>query len=92
MTDMPLTVAQVIGELRDGAFIVGLAICGWKARSWFQPVKEFFIRVVDHMDIMESGMDAMRGDMRTLLHNHVAHMEQDLKTLSGRQSDDLEER
>lgn len=91
MIDAPLTVAQMIGELRDGAFILGLGLVGWKARSWFQPVVEFSKRLVNHMDTMEDGMADMRGDMKILLNNHVAHMERDLKTLSGRKSDDLNE-
>ena len=83
MIDQPLTVPEFISELRDGLFIVGMMVFGWKARSWFQPIKEFFSRVNHHMDVVEHGM-------KVILENHLTHIEADLKTISGRKNSYLD--
>lgn len=72
-----LTLGQVSSALRDFA-IVGFLVGGaWRARGIFDAGKKFFERLTTHMDVMESGM-------KTLLTNHLAHIEKDLKSLAGR--------
>ncbi len=75
-----LTVGAVISAIRDIGFIAGLVVFGWKVRDWVQPLVKFFERADKHMDIMESGMNA-------LLTNHLKHIETDLRTLTGRKSE-----
>lgn len=79
-----VTLGQTISTLKDGAFIVGIVVLGWKARGLVQPLIDFFARAKQHMEIMETGMTGLRIDVTTLLNNHLSHIEQDLKTLSGR--------
>lgn len=52
----------------------------WKGRGFYETVSKFVERITRHMDAMEHGMKA-------LLTNHLAHIESDLKRLSGRQSE-----
>ena len=75
-----LTLGQLSSSLKDFtivAFLLGLA---WKARGVYEAVTNFFNRTMKHMDAMEHGM-------QTLLTNHLAHIEKDLKQMSGRQTD-----
>lgn len=77
MIEQPIQFAQLISELRDAAFIIGISVVGWKARSIVQPIIDFFKRVTRHMDVMEQGMT-------TILNNHLYHMEADLRVIANR--------
>lgn len=81
-----VSVGQIVAVLRDGAFIGGMCIFGWKARSWFQPIFDFFKRANDFMTSMEEKTDRIDTGMQTLLTNHLSHIELDLKTMSGRKT------
>lgn len=73
-----LTLGQVSSALRDFAvvgFLIGVA---WKSRGWYELAKDFFERLTTHMDTMEDGM-------RTLLTNHLTHIEKDLRKMAYRQ-------
>lgn len=72
-----LTLGQVSSALRDFSIVGVLVIGAWKARGFYEVAANFFERMTKHMDVMETGMS-------TLLTNHLAHIEADLKTLSGR--------
>jgi hypothetical protein len=77
-----LTLGQVSSAIRDFT-VVGFLVGGaWKMRGFFEGGKNFFKRLTTHMDIMETGMS-------TLLTNHLAHIEEDLKKLSGRSDESL---
>jgi hypothetical protein len=79
-----MTVGEVISSLRDISVIVGIAVFGWKARSWFQPVIEFFselkqfiVRANQHMTLVEQGM-------AVLLENHMAHIQKSVEEIQSR--------
>lgn len=76
----PVSIGQLVSTLKDGAFLVGICVAGWKARSIIQPGIEFFKRCNAHMDTMEHGM-------KVILENHLSHMENDLRSLAGRRHD-----
>lgn len=76
-----LTFGQVSGTLRDFAIVGFLITVVWKSRGVYENVKDFFERLTKHMDVMETGM-------KTLLTNHLAHIEKDLKTLAGRRDEE----
>jgi len=75
-----LTLGQVSSAIRDFSIVLALIAVVWKARGIFEDVSNFFTRVIKHMDSMENFA-------RTVMDNHLLHIEQDLKTLSGRQDD-----
>jgi hypothetical protein len=77
-----LTLGQVSSALRDFSIVGFLVVSAWKARGMFESSKKFFERLTTHMDVMECGM-------KTLLTNHLAHIEADLKSLSGRKDESL---
>lgn len=75
-----LTLSQLSSSLKDFTivgFLLGLA---WKARGFYELASNFFARITKHMDTMESGM-------HSLLSNHIAHMEEDLRLMSGRRAE-----
>ena len=82
-----MTVGELFSTLRDAGFFVGLCVVGWKARGLIQPLINFFERAQKHMDVVEVGVGNLQTGMNTLLTNHLSHIEQDLKTLSGRRND-----
>jgi hypothetical protein len=73
-----ITLGQVSSSVRDFAIVGTLLTASWKARGAYEAVTQFFTRTMKHMDAMEAGMN-------TLLTNHLAHMEQDLKTMAHHQ-------
>ncbi len=75
-----LTLGQVSSALRDFSIVGVLVVGAWKARGIYETIANFFERMTKHMDVMETGMT-------TLLTNHLAHIEADLKTLSGRKDE-----
>lgn len=75
-----LTLGAVSSFVRDFAIVGTLVTLVWKARGVYETVSKFFERMATHMDVMEGGM-------QTLLTNHLAHIEKDLKTLSDRKTD-----
>jgi hypothetical protein len=84
-----LTLGQVSSTLRDFAvvgFLVGVA---WRARGGFELVKKFFERLTTFMDTVEQDSAFIREGMQTLLHNHLTHIEADLKTISGRKDESV---
>ena len=86
-----VSVEQFIAAWRDGAIIIGICFFGWKARSWAQPVIEFFTRANSFMVTTQHGMGELQTGMKTLLDNHLTHIESDLKTLAhGRKIDPQE--
>jgi hypothetical protein len=76
-----LTLGQISSVARDFTIVGVLLTSAWKIRGVYENVKSFFSRLTAHMDIMENGM-------RTLLSNHLHHIEKDLKILSGRRDND----
>ena len=73
-----LTLGQVSSALRDFTVIGFLLTIAWKSRGVYEAAKNFFKRLTTHMEVMETGMN-------TLLHNHLFHMEADLRTMAHRQ-------
>lgn len=72
-----MTVGEAISSIRDITLVAGVLILGWKARSWVQPVIDFF-------DNANKFMVDMRHDMQTLLNNHLSHIESDLRHMTSR--------
>jgi hypothetical protein len=77
-----LDVSQFIAALRDIAFVVGLSVMGWKARTVAQPVYNFFTRADKHMDRVEIGLSNMEKGMQILLENHMTHVQNSLEILA----------
>lgn len=75
-----INLGQVASVFRDFSIVVALVTFAWKARGFYEQVDGFVIRVIKHMDSMESFA-------RTVTDNHLKHIEADLKTLSGRKND-----
>lgn len=73
-----LTLGQVSSALRDFTVVGVLLTISWKSRGLYEAAKNFFQRLTTHMNVMEQGM-------QTLLHNHLAHIEADLRTMTHRQ-------
>ncbi len=73
-----LTLGQVSSALRDFTVVGVLLTVAWKTRGLYEAAKNFFQRLTTHMNVMEQGM-------HTLLHNHLAHIETDLRTMTHRQ-------
>lgn len=69
-----LTLGQLSAAARDISIVGVLIGASWKLRGVYESASSFFKRFVEHMDTMESGMN-------TLLTNHLAHMEVDLKKI-----------
>ena len=82
-----VTIGQVSSTVRDLSIVAVLVSVSWKARGMYETVTDFFERTTKHMDVMESGM-------KTLLTNHLAHIEADLSKMAHRQvrATDLEQR
>lgn len=79
-----LTLGQISSFFRDFTIVGVLLTSAWKTRGLYESVRHFFGRLTTHMDVMENGM-------ATLLTNHLHHIEQDLKFLSGRKETDSAE-
>ena len=73
------SITMVLSWLREVTIIGGIAVLGWKSRGAFQSVLDFKDRVVLHMTTME-------GFAKTVVENHLEHIERDLAKLSGRDS------
>jgi len=80
-----VTLGHIGSTLRDfsifGALVSGLIATVWKGRGIYDATSTFFSRIIQHMDVMESGMN-------TLLTNHLHHIEKDLKTIARREDDE----
>lgn len=73
-----VTLGQVSSFVRDFSIVGVLITVVWKSRGFYEGVSKFFERLTKHMDAMEEGM-------KTLLTNHLAHIEADLRTMAYRQ-------
>jgi hypothetical protein len=73
-----LTLGQISSTLRDFAIVGFLLTVAWKSRGYYEIAKNFFSRVITHMDTTEAGMN-------TLLTNHLVHIEKDLKQMARHQ-------
>lgn len=85
-----VTVSQLLSGARDIVLIVGTLGIGWKLRAWVQPGIDFFKEVKSHLVKSSAHMQTMERQMALLLSNHLAHIEADLKSLSGRTTDELD--
>jgi len=86
-----ITVGQVISGLKDIGFLFGLLVVGWKFRTALEPMIAVIKRLPNHLDRVEDFMFKTNNNFDVLMTNHIKHMEADLKTLSGRDSEDLEQ-
>lgn len=78
-----VTLGQLSSAVRDWAIIGTLATIVWKARGFYSKTEAFIDRIGTHMTRMETFAD-------NALNNHLAHMQHDLRVLSGRKSDVIE--
>lgn len=82
-----VSLERTIAIARDAAFVFtslfSLVVLGWKGKSWFQPILNFFKRANGHMDKVEAGLATMENGMKTLLDNHMGHVQRHLETLAG---------
>lgn len=82
-----MTVSEAISALRDAGFLFGMVIAGWKGRGWIQPLFDFFHNGSEFMKESRLHQQTMEHQIGLLLTNHLTHIEADLKSLSGRQTD-----
>lgn len=73
-----LTLGQISAAARDISIVGALITASWKLRGVYEQAADFFKRVNKFMEVMETGMT-------TLLTNHLAHIEVDLKTIARNQ-------
>ena len=85
-----VTLGQLSATARDFSIVAVLMGVVWKARGWFAKGEElykdtrlFITRVSNHMTLMEAFANKA-------LNNHLAHMQHDLRVLSGRKADVIE--
>lgn len=78
-----VTLGQLSSTVRDWSIVVTLGVAVWKVRGMYEKGVTFIDRVCKHMDRME-----IFGSRA--LNNHLAHMQHDLRVLSGRTSDVIE--
>ena len=76
------TLGQVSSTARDLSIVGFLMGAAWKGRGIYESVSGFVTRVIRHMDLMEKFADAT-------VNNHLKHIEDDLRTLSGRKDNDF---
>jgi hypothetical protein len=74
-----LSIGEVISSFRDLSIVGVVITVVWKARGVYETVQDFFARVMTHMDTMEQFA-------QVAVKNHLHHIEQDLKVLSGRKT------
>jgi len=73
-----LTFGEISSAVKDFAIVALIIKLAWSSRGIYEHGKAFFQRCVQHMDFMEIGM-------KTLLENHLKHIEADLAKLTGRE-------
>ncbi len=73
-----LTLGEIASTFRDLAIVAVIVKLAWSSRGVYEHGKAFFMRCIAHMDSMEIGM-------KTLLENHLTHIEADLAKLTGRE-------
>ena len=73
-----LTLGEIASAFRDLAIVTVIVKVAWSSRGIYEHGKSFFERCIKHMDFMETGM-------KTLLDNHLTHIEADLAKLTGRE-------
>lgn len=78
-----VTLGQLSGAVRDWAIVGTLAVIVWKARGVYANMESFINRISTHMTRMEAFADRA-------LNNHLAHMQHDLRVMSGRKADVIE--
>lgn len=81
--DPSITIAALSALVKDWAIVGTLAYVVWRTRGIYDSVSAFITRVNKHMILME-------GFASKTLNNHLAHIQHDLRTLSGRKTDVIE--
>jgi hypothetical protein len=71
-----MTLGELVSTLKDGAFLVGILLAGWKARGLVQPMIDFFRRALSFMDSTETKLGRLDSGMNMLLTNHLSHLAQ----------------
>ncbi len=80
-----ITLGQISSSVKDFT-IIGTLITvsftfiklSWKARGVYESVTQFFTRTMNHMDVVEAGLN-------TLLTNHLPHIETAVEKMSANQ-------
>lgn len=70
-----LTLGEIAQVFRDLTIVAVVVKVAWSSRGFYDQVKTFFQRLVQHMEFMEKGMT-------TLLENHLKHIGSDLRELA----------
>jgi hypothetical protein len=85
-----ITLGQLSSTARDWA-IVGLIISFvWKARGWFAKAEQLYESTEKFIERVSTHMTLMETFANRALNNHLAHMQHDLRVLSGRKADVIE--
>lgn len=73
-----LTLGEIASTFRDFAIVAVIVKLSWSSRGLYDHGKAFFERLDAFMVYMQAGM-------KTLLENHLNHIEADLAKLTGRE-------
>lgn len=85
-----VTLGQLSSAVRDWAIVGTLAAIVWKIRGVYAKVENFFDDAKVFVDRVSTHMTRMESFSDKALNNHLAHMQHDLRVLSGRKADVIE--
>lgn len=85
-----ITLGQASGVARDFTIVGVIISLVWKARGWLAKGERLYERSVQFIDRVSTHMTIMENFSNKALNNHLAHMQHDLRVLSGRKADVIE--
>lgn len=85
-----ITLGQLSSAVRDWAIVGVLATVVWKARGLFAKAESLYDDATGFIERVSLHMSRMEAFADKGLNNHLAHMQHDLRVLSGRKSDVIE--
>jgi hypothetical protein len=73
-----ITLGQISSTARDLSIVGTLIVIAWKARGVYEAAANFFKRTSNHMDAMEIFA-------KTVVDNHLRHIERDIARIARQQ-------
>lgn len=85
-----ITLAQASGFVKDWAILGILISVVWRARGLYSKAERLFDGSLAFINRVDLHMTRMELVADKITNNHLAHMEHDLRLMSGRKSDVIE--
>lgn len=85
-----ITLGQLSSTVRDLSIVTVIVGVVWKARGWFAKGERLYENTEKFIERVSTHMTFMEGCANKALNNHLAHMQHDLRVLSGRKADVIE--